>query len=63
MLSDQICDYVDQIDQLDTAYDVFKYTRKLGNQFGADRFSIVALDDARVTMPTSRSSTTGIPNC
>ena len=47
MLSDKICDYVDQIDQLDTAYDVFKYTRKLGSQFGADRFSIVALDDAK----------------
>ena len=33
-----------KIDELDTAYDVFKYTRKLGQEFGAEKFTILAVD-------------------
>ena len=45
MLAKKVCDYIETIDGLDTAYDVFKCARKLGQEFGADRFSILAVDN------------------
>ena len=44
MLANKLVDYVDEIPGLETAYDVFRYTRRLGGDFGATRFSIVRLD-------------------
>ncbi|MEL6750998.1 MAG: LuxR C-terminal-related transcriptional regulator [Pseudomonadota bacterium] len=44
-LANAIVDQVDKIDGLTTAYDVFRFTRELGKTFGAERFSVIALDD------------------
>ncbi|MEN0040504.1 MAG: autoinducer binding domain-containing protein [Pseudomonadota bacterium] len=44
MLSNKLIDYIDDISGLNTAYDVFCYARRLGSDFGATRFSILALD-------------------
>ena len=47
MLATKLIDYIDEISGLETAYDVFRYTRRLGDGFGASRFSIMTLDKHR----------------
>ncbi|EFL87924.1 autoinducer binding domain-containing protein [Ahrensia sp. R2A130] len=57
MLANKLTDYVDEISRLETAYDVFRYARRLGNDFGASRFSILTLDKQ-----TSAISDLGVVN-